>query len=381
MGYIVTHLQGQMMKYVWQSKSWPRFSWDSSKIVKPLAQARKSQGILLGQAEEIGLEIQAELLIEDAMSTSIIEGEKLDKASVRSSVAQRLGLETAGLKPPQRHVDGLVEILLDATKNHSKPLTPERLFSWQAALFPSGYSGMRKIQVGQWRQGKNPMQVVSGPIGKEKVHYQAPTASGLDLEMKRFFAWWHEASTENLDGLIRAGLAHFWFISIHPFDDGNGRIARALTDMALAQDEGLNTRLYSMSSQISLERAVYYEVLQQSQTGNGDITDWLTWFLGCLGRSMAGSKKQVALVKLRSKFWQIHRETDLNTRQRKVINRLLNVGPHGFEGGMTNRKYVNLTKISRETAKRDLADLITKKILSKRPSGGRSISYDLIWPE
>ncbi len=370
-----------MARYIWQTPNWPQFTWNSDKLLGPLGKARQSQGGLLGQAENMGLELQAEVLAEEALTTAAIEGEQLNRDSIRSSVARRLGLPTAGLPPTIRQIDGLIEMLVDATSRHVEPLSAERMKAWQAALFPTGYSGMHKIQVGQWRQGPDPMQVVSGPIGKEKLHYQAPPASGLEVEMDRFIEWWHRSAPPDMDGLVRAGVAHFWFVSIHPFDDGNGRIARAITDMALAQDEGLGHRLYSMSAQIVAERGTYYQVLERTQKGSQDITDWLVWFLACLDRSICRSEGQVLIATHKARFWQRHSETDLNRRQRKVVNRLLDAGPRGFTGGRTNRKYVGMTRVSRETAKRDMADLLAKGIVSKRPAGGRSVSYDLIWPE
>lgn len=370
-----------MGQYIWQSTRWPEFKWDSAELLKPLGQARQAQGRLLGEVRfGLGLELQAELLIQEGMSTAAIEGEQLNLQAVRSSVARRLGLPTAGLPAVERHVDGLVEMLIDATMGFQKPLTASRLFGWNAALFPTGYSGLAKITVGNWRHGDEPMQVVSGPLGRERVHYQAPPSQLVPTEMDRFLAWW-SASPADLDGMVRAGLAHLWFVSIHPFEDGNGRIARAITDMALSQDEGSGQRLYSMSKQIQVERSAYYEVLESTQKGKGDTTDWLAWFLECLAQAIEQSERQVALTLSHSRFWQTHAGAGLNQRQLKVVKRLLEAGPEGFEGGMTNRKYVGLTKISRETAKRDLADLVNKGILMINQGGGRSVSYSLIWPK
>ena len=369
-----------MVQYVWQLPTWPNFKWSSDTLLRPLGQTRQSQGRLLGEAEYIGLEMQAEVLTEEAYTTAAIEGEKLDRNAVKSSVARRLGLPTAGLPPAERHVDGLVEMLVDATVNYEKPLTSKRLHGWHSALFPTGYSGIAKIIVGEWRKGAEPMRVLSGPIGKEKVHYEAPPANRLSVEMDRFLSWWNSPS-DDLDGLVRAALAHFWFVSIHPFEDGNGRIARAITDMALAQDERTGCRLYSMSAQISAERHDYYNILEHSQKGDGDISDWLIWFLRCLDRAIKRSEKEVQLGAIKTRFWHQCSEVALNKRQQKVLKRLLYVGPGGFEGGLTNRKYKNITKVSRETAKRDIADLLEKRILVRNPGGGRSVSYDLIWPE
>ena len=301
---------------------------------------------------------------------------------MRSSVARRLGLPSAGLPEINEPLaDAVVEILLDATQNHESRLTAERLFGWQAALFPTGYSGIHRIQVAAWRDDrKGPMQVVSGPMGREKVHYQAPPANRLKDEMKRFFRWWEKGRKE-MDGILRAGAAHLWFVAVHPFDDGNGRIARAITDMALAQDENLATRCYSLSSQIMAERDAYYEVLERTNKQDGDITQWLKWFLACMSRAILSSNRLLSNVMQKARFWQRHAQTDLNDRQRKALNRLLDAGPGGFEGGLTNRKYAGMTHISRATTQRELADLVKKGILLQNPGGGRSASYDLIWDE
>ncbi|MBE9546974.1 MAG: Fic family protein [Proteobacteria bacterium] len=369
-----------MVQYVWQTPGWCDFRWHSEALLRPLGHVRQAQGRLLGEAIYIGLEMQADVLAEETVTTASIEGERLDRNSVRSSVARRLGLPTAGLPATKRNVDGLVEMLVDATANHEKPLTSERLKGWHASLFPTGYSGMVNILVGDWRQDSKPMHVMSGPIGKEKIHYEAPPSHRIEAEINRFLEWW-KSPPENLDGLLRAALAHFWFVSIHPFDDGNGRIARAITDMALAQDERRGNRLYSMSAQISIERDNYYDVLERNQKGDGDVTDWLLWFMGCLERSIQRSEVEVRHVLLKSRFWHRRSGIALNERQQKVVNRLLDVGPDGFEGGLTNRKYRGITKVSRETVKRDIADLLKKGILVKNPGGGRSVSYDLAWTE
>jgi len=263
--------------------------------------------------------------------------------------------------------------------NHEKGLTAERLFGWHAALFPTGYSGLHKIRFDGWRDDRQgPMRVVSGPIGREKVHYEAPPADQLEGEMKRFFRWW-EKSRNDMDGILRAGMAHLWFVAVHPFEDGNGRIARTLTDMTLAQDENISTRFYSLSSQIMAERDDYYEVLERTNREAGDITEWLKWFLGCMSRAILRSNELLSNVMQKTRFWKRYALTGLNDRQRKAINRLLEAGPSGFEGGMTNRKYANMTHISRATAQRELADLVGKGILRPNPGGGRSASYDLVW--
>jgi Fic family protein len=280
-----------------------------------------------------------------------------------------------------QQADGMVDILMDATMNHEKALTADRLFSWHAALFPTGFSGLRRIQIADWRDDREgPMRVVSGPIGREKVHYVALPANRLKSEMKKFFHWW-EKSRDEVDGILRAGVAHLWFVAVHPFDDGNGRIARTLTDMALAQDENLSTRFYSLSSQIMSEREFYYEVLEHTNRGNVDITEWLKWFLECMSRAILRSNELLSNIMQKARFWKRYAQTDLNDRQRKAINRLLEAGPGGFEGGMTNRKYAGMTHISRATAQRELGDLVTKGILRPNPGGGRSASYDLVWDD
>jgi Fic family protein len=275
----------------------------------------------------------------------------------------------------------MVDILMDATMNHERALNADRLFGWHAALFPTGFSGLRRIQIADWRDDREgPMRVVSGPIGREKIHYVAPPADRLESEMKKFFRWW-EKSRDEVDGILRAGVAHLWFVAVHPFDDGNGRIARTLTDMALAQDENLSTRFYSLSSQIMSEREVYYKVLEHTNNGNVDITEWLHWFLECMSRAILRSNELLSNIMQKARFWKRHVQTDLNDRQRKAINRLIEAGPGGFEGGLTNRKYAGMTHISRATAQRELADLVTKGILRPNPGKGRSASYDLVWDD
>lgn len=369
------------MRYIWQNKSWPDFTWNSDKLLNPLGNIRFNQGSLITQIKELGFEVQqtarSDVLVEEALKTSAIEGEKLDPDAIRSSVGRRLGLPDAGLKDiKDQKADGLVEILLDATVNYQQKLTPERIWGWHAALFPTGYSGMVEISVGQWRHDKEgPMQVVSGPIGQEKVHYEAPPAIKLEKEMQSFISWINRKT--HLDGIIRAGLAHIWFITIHPFDDGNGRIARTLTDMLLARDENNPKRFYSLSSQIMAERNNYYEVLKATQTGAGDITDWLKWFLECMDRAIMSTNYLLETIMTKARFWNEFAQTRLHERQIKVINRLLDAGDDGFEGGLKNKKYMGIAHTSRATAQRELADLVKKGILIKRPGGGRSVSYDL----
>jgi Fic family protein len=319
---------------------------------------------------------QVEIFTEETLKTALIEGENLNKQAVRSSVARKLGLPSAGL-PVNRQIDGLVSILLDATKNHNEPLTQKRIFGWHAALFPTGYSGMHRIRVGKWR-GETPMQVVSGPVGRETVHFEAPPASLIPSETRRFLEWW-DRSRNSMEGILRAAAAHFWFVTIHPFEDGNGRIARALTDMALSQDDMQSIRYYSLSSQIMTERDSYYHVLERCQKGKGDITEWLAWFLECFCRAILHSEEILSNVLAKSAFWKIHAQDPLSDRQRKIINRMLDSGKGGFEGGLTTRKYVALAKVSRATAFREMELLVKLGVLKENRGKGRSTSYDLNW--
>lgn len=372
------------MKYIWQSDSWPNLRWDSDALLSPLGHARLLQGDLLGRVRRLGFQLgeeaQADILTEEAIKTAAIEGERLDPQVVRSSVARHLGLREAGLIPASRSVDGLVEVILDATQKHDKPLSAARLKGWHAALFPSGYSGLHKIRVGQWR-GKEPMRVVSGPMGKERIHFEAPPGEVVEKEIRKFLHWW-EASRGNTDGILRAGLAHLYFVTIHPFEDGNGRIARALTDMALAQDEKLNVRYYSLSSQIMEERKGYYDILEKCTRGDStEVTKWLNWFLECFERAIKRSDKIIGNVLGKADFWQEHAQTPLSQRQKKVLEHMLDAGPGGFEGGLTTRKYVGIAKVSRATAFREIADLLDKKILRQLSGRGRSVRYELIWPK
>jgi len=376
----------QTKQYIWQRPSWPEFWWDNAALLKLIGICRFQQGSLLAQMKDLGFDVRqqarAEVLIEEALKTSEIEGERLDPKAVRSSVTQRLGLPTAGMvSTKNQQADGVIQILLDATQNFKQALTPERLFGWNAALFPTGYSGLHRIQVASWRDDRSaPMTVVSGPVGREKIHYEAPPANRLVKEMDRFFCWWEESRKE-MDGLLRAGMAHLWFVAVHPFEDGNGRIARALTEMALAQDENLATRYYSLSSQIMAEREDYYSILEHTNNGDNDITDWMKWFLECMDRAILSSNKLLSNVMLKARFWKHYAQTKLKERQSKVLNRLLDAGPGGFEGGLTNRKYAGMTHVSRATAQRELSDLVQKGVLCPNPGGGRSISYDLCWDE
>ena len=364
------------MTYIWQNKNWPRFSWDSERLITLLADARKKQGLILGKGELLNLNDISYFLSEEAMTTSEIEGEKLDSTSVRSSVARRLGLPTAGLPDIRRETDGLVQILLDATTNYSKPLDRERIWAWQAALFPTGYSGIQKIQTGTWRSNTVPMQVVSGSMGNERVHFEAPRADRIDREIEAFLYWWNKKNNE-ADGIIRAAIAHFQFVTIHPFEDGNGRIARALTDMALAQDEKTGKRLYSLSSRINKEKTAYYDILEDTQKGTGNITAWLSWFLQMYSRSIDDSLEVIGASLFRETFYRSLDNLILNERHKKVIGRLLESYPKEFTGGLTNKKYVSMTKVSPETAKRDLKTLLEYRVLLKNDAKGRSTSYRL----
>ncbi len=371
------------MKYIWQCDSWPKLTWDSNTLLSLLGRARLLQGDLLGRVKRIGFrlseEAQADILTEEAIKTAAIEGERLNPQMVRSSVARHLGLREAGLISATRPVDGLVEVILDATQKYNEPFSADRLKGWHAALFTSGYSGLHKIRVGRWR-GKEPMQVVSGPVGKEKIHFEAPPGETVGAEIRQFLRWWEE-SRKGTDGILRAGLAHFYFVAIHPFEDGNGRIARALTDMALAQDENLNIRYYSLSSQIMEERKGYYDILEKcSRSDSADVTKWLVWFLECFERAIKRSDTIIGNVLAKADFWQEHAQAELNERQKKVLNRMLDTGPGGFEGGLTTRKYVSMTKTSRATAFREISDMLDKRVLRQLPGKGRSVHYDLIWP-
>jgi Fic family protein len=367
--------------WIWQHPDWPTFRWDPGHLAPMLARARLAQGKVLGTTRlldaTLTLEAVAAILVEDGVTTSAIEGERLDLNAVRSSVARHLGLPTAGLPAPQRAVDGLIDVLLDATKHHDCALTRERLFGWQAALFPTGCSGLRTIRTGELR-GKAPMRVVSGGIGRERVHFEAPPRAGLGAELERFLAWFNTPSRE-VDGLVRAGLAHLWFVTLHPFEDGNGRLARAIADMALAQDERQSMRVFSLSAQLLRERETYYTLLERTQRDGLDVSGWLAWFLTQVESAVAAAETTVANTMAKARFWLRHQATDLNERQRKVINRLLDAGPQGFAGGINTRKYMGLTKTSRATAYRELADLVAKGCLERTGKGGRSSGYEVVW--
>ena len=363
--------------WIWQQPNWPKFVWDADELSNPLAQARLAQGKLHGVAHILNADLSSEaltsILIQDGITTSAIEGERLHLDAVRSSVANQLGLPNVGLPKPDRAIDGLVEVLLDATQKHNQPLTLQRLCNWHGALFPTGYSGLREIRVGQMR-GAEPMRVVSGRIGHETVHFEAPPYEQIDTEISRFIDWFNSDDSQTLDGLIRAGVAHLWFITIHPFEDGNGRIARAITDMALAQDERLTMRLFSLSAQILAVREAYYDILESTQKGEMDITAWLKWFLTQIQNAVELAQLTVANTLNKAKFWMTHQTKPLNERQRKVLNRMLDA-KDGFEGGMNTRKYMSLTKTSRATAYRELAQMVELGCLQANEKGGRSSGY------
>ena len=363
-------------QYVWQLNQWPHWTFDHDQLSITLSKVHRAQGHLLGRMENLGFEMrdQAALTIftEDVLKTSEIEGEKLDPHAVRSSIARRLGLDIGALAPADRHVDGVVEMVLDATRNFKQPLTTSKLFGWHAALFPTGYSGMSRIQVAQWRNDETgPMQVVSGAVGRQTVHFEAPPANLLEDEIKEFLNWFNK--NQSVDPLLKAGLAHLWFVTLHPFDDGNGRIARAIGDMGLAKADGTGQRFYSLSAQVQRERKHYYDILEQSQKGNLDATVWLEWFLACMLRAIELATDTLSDVVSKASFWQRWATTPLNERQIKMINRLLD----GFEGNMTSSKWAIIAKCSADTALRDINQLIALGIMEKPEQGGRSTNYVL----
>jgi Fic family protein len=364
------------LDYIHKRKNWPKLTWSQEQLAGQLAGVRHRQGRLIGRMEGFGFSLRNEAVLqtltEDVLKSSEIEGEHLDRDQVRSSIARRLGLDIGGLLPVDRYVEGVVEMMLDATEHFADPLTEERLFAWHSALFPTGRSGMTKIIVGAWRDDKSdPMQVVSGPIGRENVHYQAPEANRVPREMRAFLKWFNGSPAT--DPVLTAGLAHLWFVTIHPFEDGNGRIARAIADMALARSENSTQRFYSMSAQIRLERNAYYLMLEKIQKGDLNITPWLEWFLGCLDRAIDGAKLVLAGIFLKAHFWETHTHQPFNQRQRTIINRLFD----GFEGKLTSSKWAKLAKCSQDTALRDIDDLVKRGVLVKEPGGGRSTSYAL----
>lgn len=363
--------------WIHEHQNWPNFTWDAESLASKLADIRHRQGRLLGRMESLGFELKREAtlgtLTNDVVKSSAIEGENLNPEEVRSSIARRLGIDIAGLVPASRDVEGIVEMMLDATQQYSKPLTKDRLFDWHAALFPTGRSGLHKITVGGWRTVEaGPMQVVSGPIGKEKVHFEAPTAARLEKEMKVFLAWL--ATEATTDPVIKAGIAHLWFVTIHAFEDGNGRIARAIGDMVLARADGTPDRFYSLSSQIEAERKQYYHQLEAQQRSTPNITDWLSWFLDCLGRAISNAEDTLGNVLFKAQLWDVINQKPVNDRQRLIINRMLE---DDFEGFMSTSKYAKLAKCSNDTALRDIQELKEREIFIQNSGGGRSTSYRL----
>lgn len=368
--------------YIHQRAGWPKLVWDGDVLAELLAAVRHKQGRLLGKMETLGFNLQTEaslaVLTHDVVKSSAIEGEILNPDEVRSSIARRLGLDVAGLPKAGRDVEGVVEMMLDATRNFQSSLTQERLLAWHASLFPTGRSGMGRITVGAWRtKDSGPMRVVSGPIGREKVHFEAPEAQRLDKEMARFIEWFN--ATPSADPVLKAGVAHFWFVTIHPFEDGNGRIARAIADMALARADGIEDRFYSMSAQIESERKEYYRQLESAQRGDLDITRWLEWFLNCLDRALDGADQALGAVLYKSQLWQRINRSPVNDRQRLVINRMLPPpeAPEDFKGFLSTSKYAKLAKCSPDTALRDIRELLERGVLVQNPGGGRSTSYRL----
>lgn len=362
--------------YIWQAPDWPRWQYDLATLAGPMAEVSRGQGLLLGRLADVGaaLRDQASLvaLTDDVVRTSEIEGEQLNVASVRSSIARRLGVDIGALAPVDRHVDGVVEMVFDATANCQAPVTQERLFGWHSALFPTRYSGLSRIRVAGWRDDAGgPMQVVSGPLGRQKVHYEAPPADRLAVETEQLLAWLNADSGE--PSLIKAGLGHLWFVTLHPFDDGNGRIARAIGDLLLARADGSPQRFYSLSAQIQRKRTAYYEILEQTQKGTMEVTAWLLWFLDSLQRAVDQAQRTLNAVFLRTRYWRRWATLPLNERQVKVLNRLLD----GFDGKLTNSKWAAIAKCSPDTALRDINDLLVRGLLRKTGAGGRSTSYEL----
>ena len=365
------------MQYIHERNDWPAFCWDEGTLAAKLADVRHRQGRLLGRMEGLGFDLRNEAMLstltQDVVKSSEIEGKILDVDQVRSSIARRLGIDIGALTPADRDVEGIVEMMLDATGNYNKPLTAERLFDWHASLFPTGRSGMSRIVVGAWRDDSSgAMQVVSGAIGHERVHFQAPEAARLNKEMDVFLKWFEEKS--ETDPVLKAAIAHLWFVSIHPFEDGNGRIARAIADMALARSENSQRRFYSMSTQIRQERNAYYKILESTQKGDLDITNWLDWFLGCLGRAIYGAEDILEKVFAKAQFWEKYGNLSFNSRQRDMLNRLLD----NFKGKLTSSKWAKIEKCSPDTALRDINELISYGILTKDAGGGRSTSYSLV---
>lgn len=369
-------MEGGDYTYIWQADEWPNWRYDLAALAGPLAEVSRAQGLLIGRLSDVGMALrdQASLsaLTEDVVKTSEIEGEQLNLESVRSSIARRLGVDIGALAPVDRHVEGVVEMVLDATANCNAPVARERLFAWHAALFPTGYSGLSKIRVGAWRDDAGgPMQVVSGPLGRQRVHFEAPPADRLEAETSRFLEWVNAATGE--PPLIKAGLAHLWFVTLHPFDDGNGRIARAIGDLLLARADGSPQRFYSLSAQIQRERKAYYDTLERTQKGTLDVTAWLAWFLDTLHRAVDQAQHTLDAVLAKARFWQRFGDTPMSERQVKLLNRMLD----GFEGKLTTSKWAVMAKCSPDTALRDINELLAHGVLRKAAAGGRSTHYEL----
>jgi Fic family protein len=370
------HMLRTLQPYIYQRKSWPHFTWDTEILLPSLVKVRNMQGKITGKMEALGFNLSAEASLKtitaDVLKSSEIEGELLDPNQVRSSIARHLGMDIAGLVPSDRQVDGVVDMMLDATQHYEQQLTADRLWGWHASLFPTGKSGPYPINVGRWRDDSTgPMQVVSGALGKEKIHFQAPDAKIVDQEMQRFLKWFNTEYV--MDPVIKAAVAHLWFVTIHPFDDGNGRIARAITDLQLARADDHTQRFYSMSAQVRIERKSYYDWLETTQQGDLDITKWVQWFLNCLTSALHATSDNLSNVIQKAEFWEKYRETILNKRQRVLLNKLWD----GFEGKLTSSKWAKIAKCSPDTALRDIQDLVYKNILRKEAAGGRSTNYEL----
>lgn len=362
--------------YIWQQKEWPHFMWDDAKLSFKLGRVRSLQGKLVGKMSALGFDLKncamLDALTADITKSSEIEGEILNTDQVRSSVARHLGIEIEGLPEADRYIDGVVQVMIDATQNYMQPLTDERFFNWHAALFPTGRSGVYKITVADWRQGSEPMQVISGAMGKEKTHYQAPDSGTVPLQMKLFLGWANAA--QKIDPVLKAAIAHLWFVTIHPFDDGNGRISRTITDLFLARADEMPHRFYSMSAEIRKQRKGYYDILEKTQKGGLDITGWLEWFLDCLEVALLDTEKSISTILQKAAFWDKHRLVSMNERQIKMVNLLWD----GFDGKLTSSKWGKIIKCSSDTALRDIQDLIAKDVLRKTDEGGRSTNYELV---
>ena len=365
--------------YIHEKDNWTNFTWDEKLVSKELAETRNLQGRLLGKMESLGFRLQNEAALNtltlEIVKSSEIEGEILDSDQVRSSIARKLGIELAGAIASERHIDGIVEMMLDATQQYAEPLSKERLFGWHSALFPTGYSGIYKITVANWRKDTSgPMQVISGPMSKEKVHFEAPHSDRVESEMAQFINWIEYEN--NIDPVLKSAIAHLWFVTIHPFEDGNGRITRAITEMLLARSDYSVKRFYSMSAQIRMERKQYYDILEKTQKKSSNITEWIIWFLKCLRNSFESTTELLSKILVKAKFWNAHSKTILNQRQHIMLNKLLD----NFEGKLTTSKWAKICKCSQDTALRDIQNLIEKEILKKEASGGRSTNYELKMP-